>query len=362
MLALILLVALPSGCGQKQAAGNEADPAVTVKTARIQPISIPDASEYLATLKSRHSTALNPQVEGQVIRILAKSGDRVRAGAALMEIDPLKQQATVSSQEAARGAQESNVRYAQLQWERAQKLFDAGVISKQEFDQARTNLETARETLRSLDQQVREQQVQLHYYSVVAPTDGIVGDIPVRVGDRVAVTTLLTTVDAPGSLELYISVPVERSKDLKMGQEVQLLDTAGNAVASSHLDFISPQVDAGTQSVLAKATIRNSSDSLRTYQFTRARIIWGVHKGPVVPVLSVSRINGQFFVFVVEGSGKSTVAHQKIVKLGELIGNQYIVLDGLKDGDRVVVEGSQNLVDGANVSESSADSGTKPAS
>jgi RND family efflux transporter MFP subunit len=362
LLALILLVALPSGCGQKQAAGNEADPAVTVKTARIQPISIPDASEYLATLKSRHSTALNPQVEGQVIRILAKSGDRVRAGAALMEIDPLKQQATVSSQEAARGAQESNVRYAQLQWERAQKLFDAGVISKQEFDQARTNLETARETLRSLDQQVREQQVQLHYYSVVAPTDGIVGDIPVRVGDRVAVTTLLTTVDAPGSLELYISVPVERSKDLKMGQEVQLLDTAGNAVASSHLDFISPQVDAGTQSVLAKATIRNSSDSLRTYQFTRARIIWGVHKGPVVPVLSVSRINGQFFVFVVEGSGKSTVAHQKIVKLGELIGNQYIVLDGLKDGDRVVVEGSQNLVDGANVSESSADSGTKPAS
>jgi RND family efflux transporter MFP subunit len=361
LLALLALAGL-AGCSQKQAAGNEGDPPVAVKTTKIQPISISDASDYLATLKSRHSTALNPQVEGQVIRILVKSGDRVRAGAPLMEIDPLKQQATVSSQEAARGAQESNVRYAQLQWERAQKLFDAGVISKQEFDQARTNLETARETLRSLEHQVREQQVQLHYYSVVAPTDGIVGDIPVRVGDRVAVTTLLTTVDEPGSLELYISVPVERSKDLKTGQEVQLLDTAGNVVASSHLDFISPQVDAGTQSVLAKAAIRNSSDSLRTYQFTRARIIWGVHKGPVVPVLSVSRINGQFFVFVVEGSGKSIVAHQKIVKLGELMGNQYVVLDGLKDGDRVVVEGSQNLVDGASVSESSAEAAAAPAS
>ena len=358
---MLLLAVLHAGCSQKQAAGNEGEPAVTVKTVTILPISIPDASEYLATLKSRHSTALNPQVEGQVIRIFVKSGDRVQAGAPLMEIDPLKQQATVGSQEAARAAQEANVRYAQLQWERSQKLYEAGVISKQEFDQAHTNLDTARETLRSLEQQLREQQVQLHYYSVVAPTDGIVGDIPVRVGDRVAVTTLLTTVDEPGSLELYISIPVERSKNLKMGQEVQLLDTAGNVVAGSHLDFISPQVDSATQSVLAKATIRNSSDALRTYQFTRARVIWGVHQGPVVPVLSVSRINGQFFVFVVEGGAKGAVARQKMVKLGELMGNQYVVLDGLKTGERVVVEGSQNLVDGATVTESSADSGAKPA-
>ena len=361
-LFAVLLAAWTAGCGQKQASGDQGDPPVLVKTVVIQPVSIPDASEYLATLKSRHSTALNPQVEGQVTHIFVKSGDRVKAGAPLMEIDPLKQQATLSSQEASRAAQESNVRFAQIQWERSQKLYAAGVISKQEFDQAKTNLDTAQQQLRSLEQQVREQQVQLHYYSVVAPTDGIVGDIPVRVGDRVAVTTLLTTVDEPGSLELYISVPVERSKDLKMGQPVQLLGTAGNSVAESRLDFISPQVDSGTQSVLAKATIKNSSDALRTFQFARARIIWGVHQGPVVPVLSVSRINGQFFVFVAEGNGKSVVAHQKIVQLGELMGNQYVVLDGLKAGDRVVVEGSQNLVDGATVTETAENSGAKPSS
>jgi RND family efflux transporter MFP subunit len=362
LLFAIFLVAWAAGCGQKQAAGDQGDPPVLVKTVVVAPISIPDASEYLATLKSRHSTALNPQVEGQVTHIFVKSGDRVRAGSPLMEIDPLKQQATLSSQEASRAAQESNVRFAQIQWERSQKLYAAGVTSKQEFDQAKTNLDTAQEQLRSLDQQVREQQVQLHYHSVVAPTEGIVGDIPVRVGDRVAVTTLLTTVDEPGSLELYISIPVERSKDLKMGQTVQLLDTAGNTVADSRLDFISPQVDSGTQSVLAKATIKNSSDALRIFQFARARIIWGVHQGPVIPVLSVSRINGQFFVFVAEGGGKSVVAHQKMVRLGELMGNQYVVLDGLKAGDRVVVEGSQNLVDGAVVSETPEASGAKPSS
>jgi len=350
------------GCGQKQAAGNQADPGVPVKTVVIEPIPIADSSEYLATLKSRHSTALNPQVEGQVIHIFAKSGDRVKAGTPLMEIDPLKQQATLSSQEAARAAQEANVRFAQIQWDRAQKLYAAGVTSKQDYDQAKTTLDTAQQQLKSLDDQVREQQVELHYYRVVAPTDGIVGDIPVRVGDRVTVGTLLTTVDEPGSLEIYVNVPVERSKNLKIGQRVELLDADGKVIGESNLDFISPEVDNNSQSVLAKATVKNASGSLRTSQFARARIIWGVHDGPVIPVLSVSRINGQFFAFVVEGGGKSAVAHEKILKLGELIGNQYVVLDGLKTGERVVVEGSQNLVDGAAVTETAEDSSAKPSS
>jgi RND family efflux transporter MFP subunit len=362
VLLAVILAALAAGCGQKQAAGGQGEPAVAVKTVVVEPVSIPDASEYLATLKSRHSTALNPQVEGAVTRIFVKSGDRVKAGTPLMEIDPLKQQATLSSQEASRAAQESNVRFAQIQWERSQKLYAAGVTSRQDYDQAKTNLETAQEQLRSLEHQVREQQVQLHYYSVVAPTAGIIGDIPVRVGDRVQVTTLLTTVDEPGSLELYISVPVERSKDLRIGQAVQILDTAGNTVAESRLDFISPQVDSNTQSVLTKATIKNSSDPLRTFQFARARIIWSIRQGLVIPVLSVSRINGQFFVFVAERGGNSVVAHEKLMQLGELMGNQYVVLSGLKAGDHVVVEGSQNLVDGASVTETPEDSGAKPTS
>ena len=109
--------------------------------------------------------------------------------------------------------------------------------------------------------------MELHYYKVVAPTDGIVGDIPVRVGDRVTVSTLLTTVDEPGSLELYLNVPVERSRELKMGTAAQLLDADGKVLAESRVDFISPEVDYTTQSVLAKATFKNASNSLRTAQF-----------------------------------------------------------------------------------------------
>jgi RND family efflux transporter MFP subunit len=360
-LALLFVVTLANGCGQKQTAGAQGPGAVAVKTVIVQPVQIPDTSEYLATLKSRHSTLLNPQVEGQVTNIFVKSGDRVKTGTPLMQIDPLKQQATLNSQEAAHAAQKANVQFAQEQWERARKLYEAGVISKMEFDQVQTSLDSAREQLRSLEAQVNQQTVELHYYRVVAPTDGIVGDIPVRVGDRVTVSTLLTTVDEPGSLELYVNLPVERAKELKMGQPVHLLDTDGKVLAESRVDFISSEVDTNTQSILAKATFKNTSNTLRTAQFARARVIWGVHEGPVVPVLAVSRINGQIFVFVVERSGNSLVAHQRLLRVGELIGNQYAVLDGLKAGDRVVVEGTQSLVDGAAVTEAAPAPSGKPA-
>lgn len=356
------LALIAGGCAKKEATASQEAPAVTVQTMVVAPVTIADSSEYLATLKSRHSTALNPQVEGQVTNVFVKSGDRVAAGEPIMQIDPLKQQAQVMSQEAAHAAQSSNVDLAKIQAERAKKLFDAGVISKQDYDQAQTNLNTAQQQNKSLDAQVREQQVQLRYYRVTAPTAGVVGDVPVRVGDRVTVSTLLTTIDQAGSLELYINVPVERSKDLKLGQTVNVLDGNGAVAVESRIDFISPEVDSNSQSILVKATVRNSSGALRNAQFTRARIIWGVHQGPALPVLAVSRINGQFFVFVVEGSGKSLVARQRILRLGELTNNLYPVLDGLKLGDRVVVQGAQNLTDGDKVTETEQDSNGKSSS
>jgi len=105
--------------------------------------SIPDATEYLSILKSRHSATINPQVEGQITKIFVKSGDHVKAGAPILQIDPLKQQATLGSQQASHAAQEANLRYAQTQLERERKLFEAGVVSKQEFDNAQTAYDAA---------------------------------------------------------------------------------------------------------------------------------------------------------------------------------------------------------------------------
>jgi len=344
---------LAFGCGKTAASdpSGGGPPAMPVQVLIAKSQQIADTTEYLSILKSRHSATINPQVEGQVTKIFVKSGDRVKAGTPLLQIDPLKQQATLNSQEASRAAQEANLRYAKISLERAQKLFAAGVISKQDYDNAQTSYDSALAQLKALDEQVKQQNVELHYYSVTAPMDGLVGDIPVRMGDRVTVATLLTTIDEPGALEAYIYVPADRARDLKLGLPVSLLDEAGQAVANTHITFISPQVDTDTQTVLAKAMIENSQAKLRIAQQVRAQVTWGTGTGPKIPILAVSRINGQFFAFVAVSDGKNAVARQKLLKVGDTIGNDYAVLDGIKPGDHIIVSGLQFLQDGAPVAE-----------
>jgi RND family efflux transporter MFP subunit len=352
VLALVLAAGFTVGCtshaAQSAHAGGPVGMPVKVQEAKAVPLN--DSSEYVATVKSRDSAVIMPQVEGQITQIFVHSGDRLEAGSPMMEIDPLKQQATVKSQESARAAQEANLILAKKQFERAQGLSAAGVVSKQDMDQAKSTLDAAQAQMDSLASQVREQEVQLHYYKVVAPRSGIVGDVPVRVGDRVTTTTQLTTVDKPGSLEIYVYVPIEHSAQLKMNLPVQVLDSEGKVLANSRVSFISPQVDNTTQTVLVKALIANSNDALRQSQFIRARLVWGTHSNPQVPILAVSRLAGQYFAFVAEPQqGGAYVARQKPLTIGQTVGNDFEVQDGIKPGDKVIVSGTQFLLDGVPV-------------
>ncbi len=348
---LIPLVCLLSGCTNKAADGQQTQgpPSIPVKVQEAKSIPVSDTSEYVATLKSRDAAIIMPQVEGQITDIYVHSGDRVKRGTALMQIDPLKQVATVKSQEQAKAAAQANLEYAKQQYDRITQLSAAGVVAKQDLDQAKSAYDNARAQLSSLDAQVQEQEVQLHYYRVDAPADGIIGDVPVRVGDRVTTSTTLTTVDKPGSLEAYVYVPVERSARLKMNMPVQIIDSAGTVIADSKVSFMSPEVDNTTQTLLIKARISNHEDTLRHMQFTRARLVWGTKQGPVIPILAVSRIGGQYFAFVAEDQNGKMVAHQKTLQVGEMIGNDYFVIDGVKPGDKVIVSGTQFLIDGAPV-------------
>jgi len=345
--ALLCLPLFTSACGNSKEANAAAPHAMPVKVQTARDQKVDDTTDYVATLKSRDSAVVMPQVEGIITQIFVHSGEHINAGAPMMQIDPAKQQATVNSQDHARAAQAAQLKWAQQNYERVNGLASAGVVSKQELDQARATLDAAEAQLHSLEAQVNEQQVQLHYFQVVAPRAGIVGDIPVRVGDRVVTTTQLTTVDRPGSLEAYIYVPIEKSAQLKMNLPVQIVDGSGNLLASSRITFISPQVDTSTQSVLAKATIANSNDSLRTAQLIRARVVWGSAEKPVVPVVAVSRIGGLYFAFVAEPDQKGGyVVRQKPLQIGQIVGNNYVVLDGVKPGDKVVISGTQFLIDG----------------
>jgi len=356
MLGLVGLLAVASGvtlgCSSNAAQNLQAagPPAMPVKVLEARAVPVPDESEYVAILKSRDSAVIMPQVEGIVTQIAVHSGDRVSGGQTLMDIDPLKQQATVKSQESARAAQQANLLWAKQQYERTQSLAAAGVVSKQDLDQAKASLDSAQAQMDSLDAQVKEQEVQLHYYKVVAPRSGIIGDVPVRVGDRVTTATQLTTVDQPGSLEVYVYVPVEHSSQLRMNLPVQVLDSNGAVVTDTRVGFISPEVDNTTQTVLVKARIPNGNDALRQSQFTRARVVWGTHQNPEVPILAVSRLAGQYFAFVAEPqNGGSFVAKQHPLTIGQTVGNDYEIREGIKPGDKVIVSGTQFLMDGAPV-------------
>ena len=350
-------------------------PPIPVKIAVAEPKPIQDATEYVAMLKSLHSTTIQPQTDGQITRISIKSGDRVAAGAPLMQIDPRRQEAAVSSQEAERASKEAAVTYARQQAQRSAELFKAGAISKAEQEQADTALRTAEADLKALEAQVQQQQVQLRYYTVAAPTDGIVGDVPVRVGMQVSTTTMLTTIDQNATLELNVGVPIERSRDLKVGLPVDVMSSDGTQkLAASAISFISPRVDDQTQTILVKASVRNPNGQLRAAQFVRARIIWKTSEGLVVPVTAVTRINGEYFAFVAEeaaaagggqgrengggsgrggesgrGTGPRLVARQRAIRVGPIVGDDYPVLSGIKPGEKVVTSGIQKLADGAPV-------------
>ncbi len=199
--------------------------------------------------------------------------------------------------------------FARQQQQRATELYAAGAISKQEKEQAETALATAEADLKALQAQVDQQQMQLRYYTVAAPTAGVIGDVPVRVGMQVSTQTLLTTIDQNAVLEVYVAVPIERAADLKPGLPLHVLSGDGqHELAKTTVSFISPRVDDQTQSMLVKGTVRNPDAALRSSQFVRARIVWRTAPGLVIPVTAVVRINGQYFVFVAEQAGGKLVA------------------------------------------------------
>jgi len=348
--ALALLVAAMfagalAGCAKPAAAGAPPQ-AMPVQVQPVSLSSVPSSDTYVSTIKSRRSATLQPQVDGNLTKILVKSGDAVKAGQKLMEIDPLKQVATVQAQQGTEQQQKAVYQYNQADMARQEQLYKDGIISKQAYDQAMQSFENAKAALDSASALTNTQKQQLAYYEIRAPFAGIVGDIPVHLGDYVSPTTMLTTVDENNDLEAYIYIPTERATQVRNGLAVDLLDESGTVLAHTSVDFVSPEVDNGLQGILAKAPIPKASERLRNGQIVNARITWSTAQKPTVPVLAVTLIGGQTFVYVAAAQGGGYSAHQVSVALGEPIGNLYPVLGGLKTGDRVILSGIQFLQEG----------------
>ena len=320
--------------------------AMPVKTLPVEMAPVPLTDEYVATIKSRHSATINPQVEGNLTKILVHSGDKVKAGQLLMEIDPIKQVAMVEAARATENQKYALYKYNETELERQRKLHEAGIISQSAF--------------RPGGSVFQELEGGLRIYKGHADFAGTATELlpgcraafwncwrrACHVGDYVSSSTMLTTVDENRDLEAYIYIPTERVGQVRTGLEVDLLDNNGKPLERTKINFLSPQVDNQLQGILAKAPVHSSLDVLRNAQLVKARVIWSTKPAPVVPVLAVTRLGGQAFVFVATEQDGKYFARQRAITLGDTIGNTYAVQGGLQNGDKVIVSGTQMLVDG----------------
>src|SRR6202048_4563856 len=243
---LALVVVTSSGCGKTEAKEPAPQP-LPVNTQTVNLTPVPRVDEYVATVKSRRSASIQPQVDGSLTRILVKSADHVLGGQALMTIDPLKQQATVDQQRSTEAQKKAILNYNKAEVERQKGLYEGGVTSKQNYDYAVQNYENSKADWESSQAARATQEHQLAYYHLTAPFAGIVGDIPVHIGDYVSQQTLLTTVDENAELEAYIYIPTERSGDIRPGLAVQIVTSAGELIESTKINFVSQQVDNAIQ-------------------------------------------------------------------------------------------------------------------
>jgi len=325
--------------------------ALPVQTVTVALAPVAQSSEYVATIKSRRSSTILPQVSGQLTEIAVHSGDAVKAGQLLMQIDDRQQRATVDSLRATELQKKALNDYDTVEEDRQRKLFEAGVTSRDAYEQAQQAFQNAKADYQSAVEARKAGEQLLGYYTIRAPFNGVVGDIPVHIGDYVSQNqspaTMLTTVDDNTGLEAYIYIPTERSGDVREGLGVNLMDNNGNLLEKTRIDFVSSEVDSTLQGILVKAPVEAKvTTMLRNAQLVKADVIWSTKPMAVVPVLAVTRQGEESFVFVVKQQNGMAMAHRTSVVLGDAVGNNYSIVSGLNSGDMVIVSGTQFLVDG----------------
>lgn len=379
-----------TGCGNP-AMMSMMSAGLPVEAVKLNETPVEESGIYQATLISRNSVSLQPQVTGQIANIYVKAGDHVKTGQLLMLIDKSKQEAILNSirsnaaalrasvtqakdmlytYQVQRKALKSSLDLSKKLYDRYSSLYEKHSVSKQDLEkytdsytQAQSNLDaneaqiqvqksaikTAISNYNKAVYSIREQEVKLQHYKISAPYSGIVGDIPVKVGNYVEAKTQLISITQNNTLEVNVGLPVEKVFQIHNGLPIQVLDDKGNIVESSKISFVSPKVDTETQTILVKAIINNSSNLLKADQSVKVRVIYNKAPGILVPTSAISHFGGQDFAFNIIEKDNKTFVKQLPVKLGNIQDNKYIVINGLKAGDRVVSQGIQKLMDGAPV-------------
>lgn len=379
---------------------SAAAPVVPVELVTLQTSTIKESSEFVGDLEATQIVQVRPEIQGRIEQLLVTPGQEVSAGQTIMVLKPdqtvPQYQGSLAGVDVARGNRDNalkalDVAKAQLETakatleldttnvERARQLVDAGALGQIRLDEALNKQEASRNNVLAAQEQVaaaevRVQQaeaairqaqaqaeaslVSVEFKDVVTPIAGIMDDLPVKLGDYVAVGQPVATVTQLDTMLLNLQVPSNRASQLRPGLAIELLDpNSKQQIATGSLTFVSPTVDSQAQTILAKAQFRNPNGQLRDGQFVEARIVWKTQPGLLVPTTAITRVGGKEFVYVVDAEPNEdgqTVVRLTPVELGDIQGDSYQVIAGVEAGDRIAVSNILKLRDGVAVETNSA--------
>lgn len=182
-------------------------------------------------------------------------------------------------------------------------------------------------------------------WKISAPCSGVISDILVNQGENVDPETPLATITQTHPLEVHLNVPANYAPQLRLGSPVELSNLENQRIGTTTIFFISPDVDPSAQTVLVKSLLDNSKGQLRHGQHIQARLTWSKHPGVMIPTTAVTRVGGQAYVYIAEQKQAQLIARQRPVELGNLQGNNYAVLSGLRPGEKLVTTEVLKLAD-----------------
>lgn len=359
--------AIPSGCAKKQEAAAPAPPAVEVVT--VVQKDVPIYQEWLGSLDGSVNAEIRPQIEGYVLKQIYREGFLVRTGETLFQIDPRQFQAAYDQARASLSQYEATLANAKTTAARYRPLAAQKAISQQELDDAETKERTATANVENAKAALDKAKLDLGWTKIVSPIDGIAGVARSQVGDlvnRLSVMTTVSKVDPikvnfnPSEQEYLAWVakngPPERtiaaSTKLEEGR-LQLLLSDGSAFPHRGRGIlVGREVDTKTGTIQIAGVFPNPGNVLRPGQYAKVRVAMDVKKGAIlVPQRAVSELQGNYQVAVVGPDNKVTI---KVVKTGPVEGNLWVIEEGLKPGDKIVVEGLQRVRSGMTVNPTQA--------
>ena len=374
----VLLAGVLVACGESRGAGEGKPPGFggpppQVDVMVVQPQSLPVSFEYTGQTQGSREVEVRARVTGILVTRNYTEGSPVRAGQSLFTIDPVPFQTALARAEADRGAAYARHVNAQRHLTRVKPLADQGMVSKRDYDDALAAEQVAAADVKAADARVTEARLNLGYTRVVAPVSGLAGGAGKSEGSLVSgPDVLLTTIVQTNPVKAVFGVPdAEHARlqaDIKAqrlvlppgGFGVEVAAADGTLLArGGKLQFSEPLVNSATGMVRSQAELPNADQAIKPGQFVRVRLV-GATRPDVMQVPQRAVMEGPQgkFVYVVAPSDKpemkgAVVATSRPVQAGEWVdlpgGKGWVIREGLKPGDKVIVDGLMRIGPGAPV-------------